>query len=857
MPSRTAEWGRSPSARATRGGMAGEGVSVAGEFRPGDSAERLAPHPTNQPLARLDDRYELTDRTGLSLGPIPYATLQNLIRQGRLFRTDRICKNGQLPQALGELLEFEAVFREVLPLEFHVDHNPIRPRPDLAGTLDRIALAEVFIRLLKEKRTGRLFLASPDRKGDQVIIFRSGMPVNAMSNVAEEQLGALLIDQGLINRDTFDQAVEIRRQKGSRIGSALVAIDAISPRDLHRTLAKQAMERLLRAFRQHAGTFHFVSDDTAAQEDILLFADPREIVEAGLHASLAPTEVAEELKAYGDPVLQTRARALDEDWARALTDDDRQVVEALRQPQPLGGVLPKIARTLKLTTEETRLRLLTLLKLGVIAVGEESIADLEETLARLQGLDRFQVLGVGRSDETAKVQAAYQERLDKLGALAVPGDSPAVTRLRERIKQLLDQAAQTLADPDERAMYDRALMLGLDFEQPEARQRLEYDHFLGRGRALLTAQRYAEARECFVRAAERMADEPMVYVQLGWAQFLASNRDTTAAREAVRQAERALKLASDLDQAYLTIGKIYRLAGTMQEAEANLRKAVELNPNNSEAQSELRLIFTRDINASRRSNVTISVGGPVLQSLVVAFLLIGGLFYAANFVPGGATEYPDLVSAGASVPRSLTGEVAVDPKARMVPPEQQRIGNQEYFYFSSDFWWWARRGALLLIGLIGVFAIARQKPKDLQIFGPNASWVFAALPYGVAVGFLSPVQVVLSPPATVLGMTFFHVLAEQVFFIWFLCRTLTRNLGEPAAGVALTAALFGVYHLTYMHIFGQPSADALRDVAQIGAFAGGAYAVLAWRSGGLAAPLLAHLAVNGTMMIRTIANQSH
>jgi len=37
---------------------------------------------------------------------------------------------------------------------------------------------------------------------------------------------------------------------------------------------------------------------------------------------------------------------------------------------------------------------------------------------------------------------------------------------------------------------------------------------------------------------------------------------------------------------------------------------------------------------------------------------------------------------------------------------------------------------------------------------------------------------------------------------------------------------------------------------QIGAFAGGAYAALAWRSGGLLAPLFAHLAVNVTMMLR-------
>ena len=44
----------------------------------------------------------------------------------------------------------------------------------------------------------------------------------------------------------------------------------------------------------------------------------------------------------------------------------------------------------------------------------------------------------------------------------------------------------------------------------------------------------------------------------------------------------------------------------------------------------------------------------------------------------------------------------------------------------------------------------------------------------------------------------------------------------------------------------------LMGVAQIGAFAGGAYAALWYFSGGLFAPMLAHLLINGTMMFRTV-----
>lgn len=815
---------------------------------PGESGERLASRAT--PVPRLDDRYELTDRTGISMGAVPFATLQNLIRQGRLFRTDTVSKNGQLPQPLGELPEFAETFREVLPAEFQVEHSVIRPRPELSGTLDRTALVEVFVRLFKGRRTGRLFISGPDRAHDKVVIFRHGVPVNAMSNIADEWIGEVLIQQGLIDKPTFDRAVEVKRQQGSRIGSALLALDALSPRELHRALSRQAMERLLNAFRQREGSFRFVPDETALEEDILLFAEPRELVEAGLHAALSPTEVAEELDAYGDPVLQARQKALEEEWAAALTPQDREILALMTSPQPLGAVLPRIVRTHRLTTEEARLRLLTLLKLGAIAVGEESVAELEETLARLQGLDYFAALGVGRDFASATIPQAHRARLEALGALPQPGDSPAAARLREKIKHILDQAARTLADPDERAMYERAMAVGLDFEQPEVRQRLEYEHFLNRGRGALARQQYDEARQAFARAAERMPEEPMIYVHLGWAQFLAGPRTPESAREAIRQVERGLKLSSELDQAYLTIGKIHRLVGQKDEAEANLRRATELNPQNAEAQSELRQIFIRDITSKKKTAVKLELGSGLAAVLAVAGVTIVALIVLGAFVPGGAAEWPRVDQ---TMPERWVGKDAF-----VVPPEKRVLGNVESYFLTDDAWWWGRRIALMAVAFVGIFGIRRLKAGEFPFFGKNAGWVFAAIPYGVLVGFLSPIQlqVVGRDLSTLLGMTAFYVVAEQLFFIGFLLFALLKEWREPLYAIGLTAVLFGVYHMSYFHIFDQPLGLMISDLARIGAFGGGAYALLAWRSGGLFAPLLCHLLVVGTMITRSVLYQA-
>lgn len=850
-------------------------------------------------LPRLDDRYELADRTGLSMGGMPFGTLQNMIRQGRLFQTDQVSKNGGDYVQLGELEEFQSVFGEVLPPSFKVDGAGMRPLPEIAGELDALSLAGVFARLYRQRRTGRLFTRTPDGQ-ERVIIFRQGVPVNAMSNIEDEWLGEVLINRGLIDADDFTQAVELRRKQGHRLGSALVYLDKLSTRELHRALSMQAMERLLNMFRQAEGSFQFVPDDSAAEEEILLLAGPRDIIETGLSAALAGREVTELLAGYGDPVFRV---AVPEELAADLSESDKQVLEIVQQGEPLSASLAAIARAARLTAAEARLRVLTLLKLGVLSVGDEAIGALEATLEQLQSQDFFNLLDVRRAASPGDVEAAYQAALATFDAEPRAEDGEAAARARARIKAILEKARKTLGDPDERDIYNRSLQLGLDFEQPEVRRRLEHEHLVQKGKTLLAQQQYAEALRAFRQAAELVPEDPAVYVHAGWAGFLGSARDRDAASDAIREVERALKLSSDLDLAYLTIGKIHRLAGDLRPAEDNLRRAIELNPHNHEAQSELRLLFTREID-KKGPQVSLSLGDGAIKPLLVAAVVLVGLYAAANLTPGGATVWPDVAAAtierGAAhadpmvqrmselnalrlnygeeqlveAAKRLGADEKVTDKdkaleffnriddlddvrealktERKVPPELQVMGNLEYFYVPQDTWWWGRRAILLVVGLLGILLINRESLGSLRIGGERVSWAMAAIPYGAVVGFLSPKLSLPTELGTLLGMTLFHVLAEQLFFIAFLGRGLLKKVENPILGIGIVAVLFGAYHATYFAILQSPGDVMIQSLLQISVFAGGAYAFLLWRSGGLLAPFLAHLLVNGTMMIRTI-----
>ena len=101
-------------------------------------------------------------------------------------------------------------------------------------------------------------------------------------------------------------------------------------------------------------------------------------------------------------------------------------------------------------------------------------------------------------------------------------------------------------------------------------------------------------------------------------------------------------------------------------------------------------------------------------------------------------------------------------------------------------------------------------------------------------------------------MTFVHVLAEQLFFFGFIGRMLTKSLDSPALAVGLTAVIFGAHQLTYYSTLQRETTLMFQGIAQMAAFAGGAYALLWWASGGLLAPFIAHFLINGLMMFRAV-----
>lgn len=843
-------------------------------------------------MVENDRIYTLIDHAGVE-SSMDLDAVRAYVRQGRLFRGDRLQLAGQEVTA-GDVPELRAIFAELTP---GADPAQLPSSPAIAGEGDTLTLLEIFARLFRQKQTGRLFVQHVELGHERVVVFRLGVPIATWSNVQDEWIGEVLIAKGFIDQTAFDEAVHLRQETGIRLGSALVRLEKISPRRMQMALSVQALDRLLNLFRAGEGTrFRFVADESAAEEEILLVARPREIIETAIATALSPADVKGLLDGYGDEAARVEVPP---ELAEELTSGDAAVLATLAKGVGLSQALNHVAQVARLTLPEARVRVLALVTFGVVQLGDARTRKLQLTLQVIQGGNYFDRLEVRMGATPTDVKDALVGRKKALGigqGQDLPGS--AAERIRAQIGVLLDQAATTLVHPLQRTFYLRAVQMGVDFDDPEARKLVEFDEYMSRGHVEMEKRAYSEAREAFNEASKHFPKDPRPYVQLGWARFLGGNSDKRVAAVAIKDVQRALDEQPEFDVAWLYMGKIHRISGDAVQAERALRKAIQFNPRNIEAQSELRLIFSRELGTpGARGGIKLNIDmrlGLLAAVLVVALV---GLHILATRVHGGATLWPDTgytsdtegtgaLSAAVQLrlqndeptlvaaAKELGADAKVDDKAkalvylarfdiekvratvaavRKVPPEQQVLGNVEFYYLANDSFWWTRRLLLLLLGVVGILALGKRLElrKAGGILGERHMWLGLAIPYGILVGFLSGTLPPVTPLGTLMGMTLLHVVSEQVFFSGLVNRGLLSRISNKPIAVALGALIFGLYQLTFFAVVNQPLSNIFIDVAQIGVFAGGAYALLLWQSGGLMAPFVAHLILNTTMILRS------
>ncbi len=199
----------------------------------------------------------------------------------------------------------------------------------------------------------------------------------------------------------------------------------------------------------------------------------------------------------------------------------------------------------------------------------------------------YQVLGVDTGAGLQDLHKAYTRiashyRVDRLV------DDPKLQERLQTLRDRLNEAVQTLSNPEVRAGYEKQLYadeLKKAWNIPLKRElaRREFN----RGKWYLDNNRPELAVSCFEHANSLVPEVPDYFAYVGWAKYRAKMGTMEEINGYLRH---SLEANSRYDMAYYFMGVIAKREGDEEHAEDMFRKALELNPKNTRAARELSFI---------------------------------------------------------------------------------------------------------------------------------------------------------------------------------------------------------------------------------------------------------------------------
>lgn len=214
---------------------------------------------------------------------------------------------------------------------------------------------------------------------------------------------------------------------------------------------------------------------------------------------------------------------------------------------------------------------------------------LAQKFAAMRKLDYFEILGVKQSATREDIKRAYFALAKEYHPDRHFSSASAETRaLAQQIYDLISTAHDTLTDVNERRRYVEDLKAGEKRpDDADVGRILAAEGKFQRGEELMRQRHYADAHKLFREAISLYPEEGEFHAWEGWAHFQAN---PAASEDSMRSIERAVGLNPRLDKSYLFLGYIYKASGRPDRAERQFEKAIQCNPDCTEALRELRLL---------------------------------------------------------------------------------------------------------------------------------------------------------------------------------------------------------------------------------------------------------------------------
>jgi tetratricopeptide (TPR) repeat protein len=517
------------------------------------------------------------------------------------------------------------------------------------GNLKNQPFPELLAELYRWKATGALLLKKGKVK--KIVYFREGYPVFVKSNLLSECLGQVMVRERMISEAQCERSLQLMRSSGRQQGTVLIELGLISPHNLVFALELQLRTKLLEPFGWDWGEYQFTRRTDLPEHTVSLDSTTASLIREGVKEKWPLERVLSALGAVDDqfvvpavdPLYRYQEMDLDPDEEALFrkingkrTVDElvdagpldheaayqllyalrcAQMVEIrgdrVRRGEHVPAVPPKLPPKrpaapppLKGRRPAAKKALLPevagLTPTRLAAPGAEAERALKKKL--LDDLDRmrrqtyFEILGLSRSASAADVRKAYfalarEYHPDKIAGTM--GDE--VRQLAGEIYDLVTRANDVLADPTERDAYVEQIGAGARKKEvsDEVSKILAAEGKFQRGETFLRKGRIPDALQAFQDAVRLDPEEGEFHAFLGWTLYQTGPNDAAVVDESLDHIMRAIQLNPKLDKAYLFLGYVYKGVGRGDKAEKQFEKAIQCNPDCTEALRELRLFSGR------------------------------------------------------------------------------------------------------------------------------------------------------------------------------------------------------------------------------------------------------------------------
>lgn len=247
------------------------------------------------------------------------------------------------------------------------------------------------------------------------------------------------------------------------------------------------------------------------------------------------------------------------------------------QARAASSLLPELSAVLSLhmSAEERALR-----------------EQLAAKVVALKRKDYFQMLGVAPDAKPESLKQAYFALAKEFHPdRHYRSASLEVKSLANEIYQLISTAYETLKDPEERERYVADLAKGIKKDvSDEVSKILAAEGKFQRGEELLRKKLYRDAHAAFAEAVKLYDQEGEFHAFLGWSLFQTEPRNPKVAQAAMDHLESAIRLNPKVDKSYLFLGYVFKATGRPDKAQQQFERAIQCNPDCTEALRELRLL---------------------------------------------------------------------------------------------------------------------------------------------------------------------------------------------------------------------------------------------------------------------------